>query len=238
MTPTKTRFTLIELLVVIGIIAVLASLLLPALQGAKQKGQQAVCQGNQKQLVVAALLYADDENVLPPIARGLNLTRWYQKDFLGQYLSSDWPKITKIDGYEVPVKGTVLDCLTQRVWGDAPHASWIGYNSSMCSGVAENYTRGPFLREFVDPLRVPIVADSRNWGTVYVSNYTNGGAAWMDTSGVVDFRHSGGTNYGFTDGHVAFIPDSRKPGNGDSPTGAHEFWFGGTQPSVTLPNVP
>ena len=63
----KKSFTLIELLVVIAIIAILAAILLPALQNARNKAQTIGCVSNQKQLALAVLMYADaSEGHLPP----------------------------------------------------------------------------------------------------------------------------------------------------------------------------
>ncbi|MCG8407480.1 MAG: type II secretion system GspH family protein [Phycisphaerales bacterium] len=68
----KTRaFTLIELLVVIAIIAVLISILLPALSAAKCEGSKAKCLGNLRSLIQAGHTYANDDlkEILGPVHR-------------------------------------------------------------------------------------------------------------------------------------------------------------------------
>jgi prepilin-type N-terminal cleavage/methylation domain-containing protein len=60
--PAVSAFTLIELLVVIAIIAILAALLLPALAKAKAKAHGIACVNNNKQLGLAWMLYADDND--------------------------------------------------------------------------------------------------------------------------------------------------------------------------------
>jgi prepilin-type N-terminal cleavage/methylation domain-containing protein len=60
-------FTLVELLIVIAIIAILASLLLPALSRARNQSLTAVCLNNQKQLSLAWLMYPlDHDGKIPP----------------------------------------------------------------------------------------------------------------------------------------------------------------------------
>ena len=64
------NFTLIELLIVIAIIAILAAMLLPALNQARERARATTCMNNLKQNGSAFTFYADDNRGFIPLAHG------------------------------------------------------------------------------------------------------------------------------------------------------------------------
>ncbi|MBU0640270.1 MAG: type II secretion system GspH family protein [Planctomycetes bacterium] len=74
-------FTLIELLVVVAIIALLMAILLPALREARERAKTTVCLANQKNLVWAFTMYADDNSDILPGSMTDSPSCWV-----------DWPK--------------------------------------------------------------------------------------------------------------------------------------------------
>ena len=91
----KYRFTLIELLVVIGIIAILASMLLPALTQAKKAAKEIICKNNLKQLGLAINLYVDNNDEYYPLGASGDWT-WDRSihlyDALTKFYDVQFPK--------------------------------------------------------------------------------------------------------------------------------------------------
>jgi prepilin-type N-terminal cleavage/methylation domain-containing protein/prepilin-type processing-associated H-X9-DG protein len=98
-------FTLIELLVVIAVIAILASLLLPALNKAREKAYTTACKNNLRQISLGSHLYIGDFGVYVPYGYSTGSPNGYRPTYywfnsLEPYVRGSWPQLN-YGGYQV-----------------------------------------------------------------------------------------------------------------------------------------
>jgi prepilin-type processing-associated H-X9-DG protein len=110
---TATAFTLVELLVVIGIIALLMSILLPALSRAKQSANRAACASNLRQLGMTFTMYTQDNRGWFPFPGALGESDgsnpWHAEDWIWWQRARD-PKGSPIFKYTQGYQPRILRC--------------------------------------------------------------------------------------------------------------------------------
>lgn len=130
-----------ELLIVVAIIAILAALLLPALQGARDSGKTAYCANNLRQIVVAAHLYADDNRgYFPDAAEPVSAMSWME--LISQYLHVKPASIPGPGVKRGAIYGHPLLCpaTTGDPWAGDAYSGSAGSN-----GYATDYAQDDFV---------------------------------------------------------------------------------------------
>jgi prepilin-type N-terminal cleavage/methylation domain-containing protein len=218
-------FTLIELLVVIAIIAILATILLPVLAAAQEKGKRAQCINNLRQMGVADLIYAGDNNdVFIP---GTLDTGWGVNNPIE--MNSNMLALASTMDYSTnnTINGTAKGSMASSVWtcperptlpAQATAPGWaLGYQ--YYGGMTSWYPNG-MARGFTAPSPIKTTTSRAQWmlaaDVVLYFATTSGANAWGDpqavpASGFVSLpvHHHGNTPAGgnelFADGSVSWI---------------------------------
>ncbi|BCM93846.1 hypothetical protein IAD21_05737 [Abditibacteriota bacterium] len=202
-------FTLIELLTVIAIIALLAAILFPVFSQAREKARGVSCVSNLRQMGMALVQYTQDyDGHMPNNDNSGGGGRWESTfDMMKSYYKSDQilmcPSATETDKF-------YLFSDTTR-----PRCSYSINNTYWNDSTDKTFEKPGMLESaFTDPSNTVFMGDSKAessgnaWGfqvTGYQYMATTPITQGSSAQGSFSYRHRGGANFVFFDGHVKWL---------------------------------
>lgn len=232
-------FTLIELLVVLAVVGVLASLLLPALSGARLRTQAAACQGNLRQLGLAFLSYFQDHQDTFPAGAGGSTYGAHPEDWV-------WWQNTESNGLPTmrdPRGGAIAHHLAaydprwfrcpmdrealrrEKAWKAQPQTEQYTFsytlNAHSEQGMATfiSKDRSVIIRNRHSAVRNPVqkimLAEEKGGPEDGAGSAAIDDGRWVPPGYPLSERHRGRANVTFADGHVELVrralADSQHP---------------------------
>ena len=245
---TRRSFTLIELLVVIAIIAILAAMLLPALNKARMTAQKSSCQNNLKSMGNAVAMYTSDHDDTLPGLNGFapfSLAWWKARigPYVGLSINPLDPALLRADWDEDFSKG-VFRC---PIWKSALITSGLigeknvygggygyGYYGDKYATGYQHSTRGIFWRK-VTQVAMPSE-------TIIIGESSDGNLAQESAGAVLYYgactsvpgdpdRHDNAFNALWVDGHVSLMKTldytRGKPSSNSTANGPYYYVYAG-----------
>lgn len=191
------QFTIIELLVVIAIIAILTSLLMPALKRAKDSARSITCNNNLRQTSSGVMMYvSDNQEWFPQVA--CTEGTWAYKVSSGGYLNNNYGSLVCPS---FPPYTAIQNILARTVYLCYGMVGKYNYNDGMCITKAQfSLSRGMLLTD--SKMLTPPSWVETDHGISGPVQYAIIWERLNDTFAGIHLRHGKKANMLFMDGHV------------------------------------
>jgi len=204
----RNAFTLIELLVVIAIIAILAAILFPVFARARENARKSTCQSNLKQIGIAQRMYGQDydETNAACCVGGHTAGQWFT-DLMLPYSKNDAIFICPNRQNTATHRCTCPSRRRNRGYG---LNNWV--SGSKYFGVSD--------AQCALPAQTIIMSDARCFNTGWTSTspmpLNRVGDTYDAAGNITEWRHNGGVNALYADGHVKWLRPSGNERSNDT----------------------